>query len=159
MEIQLQIRIWADQRITRTQLAGQNHRQATHRQATWDRIGRQLIGQIGLGPRLETGQTQAHSSAGHPPFTAQQKVNLDKNNLLDEIHNLHQKFERSPIDTERRKIKNLFYDKYEELAKALEELRLISEDHRSQLRKDRDSANAFKNVLWLFSMVMSRFML
>ena len=105
MEIQLQIRIWADQRITRTQLAGQNHRQATHRQATWDRIGRQLIGQIGLGPRLETGQTQAHSSAGHPPFTAQQKVNLDKNNLLDEIHNLHQKFERSPIDTERRKIK------------------------------------------------------
>jgi hypothetical protein len=49
--------------------------------------------------------------------------NLDKNNLLDEIHNLYLKFERSPIDTERRKIKNLFYDRYEELAKALEELR------------------------------------
>nr|CAH0108887.1 unnamed protein product [Daphnia galeata] len=38
------------------------------------------------------------------------------------------KLAASPIDTEKKKIKSLFYDRYGELTKALEELRLISED-------------------------------
>ena len=35
-----------------------------------------------------------------PPFTAQQKLILDKNNLLDVIRNLYTWFEASPTDTE-----------------------------------------------------------
>ncbi len=83
-----------------------------------------------------------------PPFTTQQRLMLDKSNLLDEINSLYARFEHTPIDTEKKKLKNLFYDRYEELSKALEELRIISDDpdHRYQLRKDRDNANAFKNA-------------
>ena len=83
-----------------------------------------------------------------PPFTAQLRLMLDKNNLLEEIDTLYTRFECSPIDAEKKKLKNLFYDRYDELIKELEELRVISDDpeHIYQLRKIRDTANAFKNA-------------
>lgn len=83
-----------------------------------------------------------------PPFTAEQRLNLDKNNLLEEIGTLYARFDHSPIEAEKRKLKNLFYDRYEELSKAIEELRVMSADpdYRYQLRKDRDNANAFRNA-------------
>ncbi len=83
-----------------------------------------------------------------PPLTAQQSLLLDKQNLMEEIKELYDKFDRTPIETEKKKLKHLFFDRYEEVSKVLEELRITSGDpnQRSQIRRDRDRVNAFKTA-------------